>query len=387
MSDIGSDEVKEYINLVVSQEDISWEGKLQFVFNDEKSKEPYFLSFDPSQQKLEKIKIDNWDVLIEANMSDILECFFGQESLGKYFSEGKITVLGDFSLAAAFYEGIEKLSTLGFDAEEDDEDAVTDKKYPSTRRESERLAATQSRIKELEKIDGLSVMDFRNKYLAYGRPVVIKGSVDHWKLCQCDWKQLSDLFSASQGFIRKDDYINAAFSNYRNFQTTVISDYIDKLFSDDFSSSSDLPPYLGNNFWPENLTNLFEFPKYFERNEYSPDAPKLWIGPGGTITPLHRDATDNLFVQVLGRKKIILASPDQWEELYTWSRNPGSKLEGCDVDPENPDYDQYPLSSQSHFIEIELNPKDMLFIPEGWFHYVKALEAQISINFWTNTLR
>lgn len=387
MSDIGTAEIKEYIDLIINQEGMNWEGRVQFVFNDENNKLPNYFSYDPAIGKLEKTKIDNWDVLMEAKLSDIIECFFGSESLGKYFSEGKITVLGDFSLAAAFYEGIEKLSTQGINDNSDVNDEAELNKYPSTRRESEKVSANQPRIKTLDIVEKLSVKDFRENYLHYGKPVIIKGAIDHWKISQYDWKQFGELFSKSQGFIRKDDYINAAFSNERNFQTTLISDYINKLSSGTFSEDVDLPPYLGNNFWPKNLGHLIEFPAYFKKSEYSPEAPKLWIGPGGTITPLHRDATDNLFVQVLGRKKMILASPDQWESLYTWSRNPGSKLEGCDVDPENPNYEQYPLSIKSHFIELILYPKDMLFIPEGWFHYVKALDIQMSINFWTNTHR
>jgi hypothetical protein len=49
---------------------------------------------------------------------------------------------------------------------------------------------------------------------------------------------------------------------------------------------------------------LFELP-------LRPAATSLWIGPAGTITPLHHDTTNILFSQVYGRKRIELISPQE----------------------------------------------------------------------------
>jgi len=35
----------------------------------------------------------------------------------------------------------------------------------------------------------------------------------------------------------------------------------------------------------------------------------VWIGPKDTFTPLHHDLTNNLILQIVGRKRIILAAP------------------------------------------------------------------------------
>ena len=38
----------------------------------------------------------------------------------------------------------------------------------------------------------------------------------------------------------------------------------------------------------------------------------LWIGPAGTLTPFHHDLTNNLLVQVKGRKRVHMVP--NWEE-------------------------------------------------------------------------
>ncbi|MFA7604870.1 MAG: cupin-like domain-containing protein [Novosphingobium sp.] len=42
----------------------------------------------------------------------------------------------------------------------------------------------------------------------------------------------------------------------------------------------------------------------------------IWIGPGGTFTPLHHDLTNNLLVQVAGRKQVILLLPADTPNLH-----------------------------------------------------------------------
>lgn len=72
----------------------------------------------------------------------------------------------------------------------------------------------------------------------------------------------------------------------------------------------------------------------------SPDAldGMMWIGPKGTFTPLHHDLTNNLFAQVVGRKKIIMAPanclPKLYNDIHVFS-------EISDLESENIDFDAY----------------------------------------------
>jgi hypothetical protein len=102
---------------------------------------------------------------------------------------------------------------------------------------------------------------------------------------------------------------------------------------------------------------------------------KLWMGPGGTVTPLHHDNHSILFGQVYGRKRIKLIPPFERAHLYVRERYYSA------VDAENPDLERFPAFPIGSVAEVIVEPGDLLFLPAGWWHWVKALEPAISATF------
>jgi hypothetical protein len=102
---------------------------------------------------------------------------------------------------------------------------------------------------------------------------------------------------------------------------------------------------------------------------------RLLFGPAGTVTPLHHDMSNILFAQVRGRKRFLLYSPLQMRYMYHY-RNYFSQ-----VDPENVDRDRFPLFQKAKPIEFTIAPGEVLFLPVGWWHHVRALDLSISIAF------
>ena len=51
------------------------------------------------------------------------------------------------------------------------------------------------------------------------------------------------------------------------------------------------------------------------------------------------------------------------------------------VDPEHVDLARYPAFAGATVLDIEVEPGDLLFLPVGWWHWVRALDVSISATF------
>ncbi|MBG9389085.1 cupin-like domain-containing protein [Caenimonas aquaedulcis] len=108
------------------------------------------------------------------------------------------------------------------------------------------------------------------------------------------------------------------------------------------------------------------------------ETTSLYVGAGGALSPLHRDFwnTHATLAQILGRKRVMLFSPADTPAMY----------EGR-VDPEQPDLAAFPLLHEATMHEAVIGPGDMLFIPAGWWHCVRALDNAVTVshNFFNET--
>ncbi|KAH9516430.1 tRNAPhe (7-(3-amino-3-carboxypropyl)wyosine37-C2)-hydroxylase, variant 2 [Dermatophagoides farinae] len=94
----------------------------------------------------------------------------------------------------------------------------------------------------------------------------------------------------------------------------------------------------------------------------------------------HYDVMENILLQIIGRKKVILFPPTDAPFLYL----KGDKSEIIDLEAHDLDK-KYPMFNNATRYECILEPGDSLFIPSMWFHNTKALEYSIGVNFfWKN---
>jgi len=104
-----------------------------------------------------------------------------------------------------------------------------------------------------------------------------------------------------------------------------------------------------------------------------------WIGPAGTVTGYHADIADNQLSQIVGRKLVKLISPDQSQKVYRHKKYDPNGI-ACAVDADNWDQQAHPLFATANAFFVVLDPGDSVFIPGKWFHYVRSLDASISVN-------
>ncbi len=107
----------------------------------------------------------------------------------------------------------------------------------------------------------------------------------------------------------------------------------------------------------------------------------LWFGEAGNATPLHHDMAHNFLVQIYGKKRIRLFSPEDTKYLYRQTSQAKYHLSQIhDIDTLNKK--KYPLFKNAVAYEGILHPGETLFIPCGWWHDVRSIDHAISVNFW-----
>lgn len=236
-----------------------------------------------------------------------------------------------------------------------------------------RAARALPAIADVPRLRRLDAAAFRARALE-GLPFLITGIVERWPLTKLSPQVLRERFSHLPVRARVGDYINTAFAPDRAMQDMSMAEYLDLA-----DATPDLPPYLGNLELRE-LNSLCHWPAYFGKM----GPPRFWIGPAGTVTPLHCDYDDNIFAQIWGTKRIFLAPPHHDEFLYP--REANAILFGSPFDPEAPDYERFPLARQAAMIECVVKPGDMLYVPAGWYHQVRALTFSLSSNRWARAV-
>ena len=92
-----------------------------------------------------------------------------------------------------------------------------------------------------------------------------------------------------------------------------------------------------------------------------------WVAPRGVSTPLHFDRHPNLLVHLVGAKRVRLWPPGAGLPRHAAPADNTSPLDARDV---------------PGALAADLAPGDVLFVPEGWWHFVETPRTSISISIW-----
>lgn len=232
---------------------------------------------------------------------------------------------------------------------------------------------------QIESRTELSPLEFHSDFVGK-KPVVIRGLIKDWPALH-RWNE--EYFMSLAG--DKQVKVKVGTINERKEKLIPLKSYIQNLIPGNSNSSQKKKEqeYLHDIPLPTLLDPLRHdmnpFPEEFLGKWYR---YKWWrnlfffYGAAGNLTPMHFDnlGTHNLFFHVRGRKRFIIVPPTQhkycYMHKYSWSQ----------VDPENPDYEKFPLFRNAEPKETLLEPGDVLYLPPFTLHNVRSIDLCMSMN-------
>lgn len=240
----------------------------------------------------------------------------------------------------------------------------------------ERLSARHGQVDRKYRLSG---DEFFENYYCTNTPVVIQGAMDDWPaLGKWSPAYFREHYGEAKVQVQSQRSSDPLFEiNASQHRKQVrFADFIDAVEqageTNDYYMTANNGSVNHEVFAPL-WADIVQLPDYLDRHAAS--GRFLWFGPAGTITPLHHDLTNNFMAQVHGRKRVRIASAHHVAQLYN-SRHCYSEF-----DPENPDFDRFPLSRSVPFADVVLNPGEVLFLPVGSWHHVRGLDITITVSF------
>lgn len=247
--------------------------------------------------------------------------------------------------------------------------------------------------KRIEIVFMPSLYNMKKKYMELGKPIIIKGLLDHWPAIKDpdrSWKNL-DYIRSVAGLRTVPVEIGSKYTDEDWSQVLMtFSEYIDTFIEG--TQEPRKPEWKGKCGYVAQ-TELFEQIEQLKKDIITPDyimitdktyeeqqvAINAWFGPKGTISPCHYDPNHNILCQVVGSKYIRLYDTKYSENLYP---HEGKLSNTSQVDIEHPDEVKFPRFREAEYRECILEEGDALYIPPKVWHYVKSLDMSFSVSFW-----
>jgi hypothetical protein len=230
-------------------------------------------------------------------------------------------------------------------------------------------------LQSVDRVKNISKVEFVQNYVKPQKPLVIENLVHDWPAVQ---KWSFDYFKEKVGDrivplyddrpVDYKDGFNEAHAKMK------MSEYIDLLKKEPTKYRIFLYNVLKE--VPE-LQKDFTFPKVGLNLLKS--LPMLFFGGEDSYTFMHHDIdlANILHFHFQGEKECILFPYQEKKHLY---KVPHSLITHESIDFSNPDFEQWPALKHAKGFKAELNHGEALYMPEGYWHYMKYITPGFSMS-------
>lgn len=228
---------------------------------------------------------------------------------------------------------------------------------------------------DVPRVKTITKQDFLTHYFKPQKPVVIERFIEDWPafskwsldyMKQVAGDKTVPLYDDRP--VKHDEGFNQAHAEMK------MSDYIDLLKKE---------PTRYRIFLWNILKEIPELQKDFTYPDFGlrlmKGLPMLFFGGTDSYTFMHYDIDlANIFhFHFEGQKQCILFHQDQSQYLY---KIPHSLITREDIDFANPDYEKWPALKQAKGYVANLNHGEVLYMPEGYWHYMRYLTPGFSMS-------
>lgn len=230
-------------------------------------------------------------------------------------------------------------------------------------------------LTEIERVKTISKEDFYNNYVKKQKPLVVEQLTLDWP-AYSKWKL--EYIKEVAGNEVVPLYDDRPVSHREGFNEShaemKVSDYIDLLLSKPthyrifaYNFLSKIPILCSDFKWPDLGLKLIK--------QY----PMLFFGGENSKVFMHYDIdyTSNLLFHFHGKKQCILFPPSETKYLY---KVPHSLISREDIDFDAPDFQKWPALQHAKGFICDLDHGEMLFMPEGYWHYMKYITPGFSMS-------
>lgn len=230
-------------------------------------------------------------------------------------------------------------------------------------------------LRSIEVRDAISKEVFLKEYFRPQKPVVIRGFINDWP-AHSKWNL--DYMAEVAGDIEVPLYDDRPVDYKDGFNEPhakmKMADYVDLLKREPTRYRIFLWNILKE---VPVLQKDFSFPDFGLR--LMKGLPMLFFGGEDSFTFMHYDIDlANIFhFHFQGKKQVILFDQKQNDYLY---KVPHSLITREDIDFANPDYEKWPALKKANGFIANLEHGDVLYMPEGYWHYMRYLTPGFSMS-------
>ena len=230
-------------------------------------------------------------------------------------------------------------------------------------------------LQEISRVKYLDAATFRKQFLRPQRPVIVEESISDWPAySKWNLEYLKEIAGEKEVPLYDDRPVDYREGFNEPHIRMKMKDYIDLLQREPTKFRIFLWNVLKE---VPSLQQDFKYPKLGVR--FLKGLPMLFFGGSDSHTFMHYDIDlANIFhYHFEGTKEFLLFSPSETRFLY---KIPHSLITHESINFSNPDFTKWPGLRYAKGYRGNLKHGEMLYIPEGYWHYMKYLTPGFSMS-------